>query len=82
MAKIGYQSLTFCGTPDYLAPEIVLGHVYGKNVDWWCLGALVYEMLTGNTPFWSEDIKETFKNILSKQIPMPEYLSFEAKSLL
>lgn len=55
-----------CGTPEYIAPEVILSqNGHDKTVDWWSFGAIIYEMLTGLPPFYSEDKKKMFKNIIS-----------------
>lgn len=74
---------TLCGTPDYLAPEVVSSKGYNKSVDWWSLGILIFEMLCGFTPFWdSGSPVKIYENILRGKIKFPPYMHPDAVDLL
>ncbi|XP_072546244.1 ribosomal protein S6 kinase alpha-1 isoform X5 [Salminus brasiliensis] len=76
------KAYSFCGTVEYMAPEVVnrQGHIH--SADWWSFGVLMFEMLTGSLPFQGKDRKETMNLILKARLGMPQFLSAEAQSLL
>uniref|UniRef100_A0A673B1K7 Protein kinase C n=1 Tax=Sphaeramia orbicularis TaxID=375764 RepID=A0A673B1K7_9TELE len=76
------RTSTFCGTPDYIAPEILLGQKYSTSVDWWSFGVLLYEMLIGQSPFHGRDEEELFQSIRTDDPVYPRWLTRDAKDIL
>ena len=77
-----FSSNSFCGTHAYLAPEIVSRMSYGKNVDWYGLGAVLYEFCVGRPPFYQENLESLYSNIQQGPLQIPRSMSPDLKDLL
>lgn len=80
--SVDEKTNTVCGTVEYMAPEVLMEMHYDQTVDWWSLGVLMYDMLTGSPPFGGSNRKKTMENILKKKLNLPYYMTPDAKDIL
>jgi len=76
------MSETFCGSPEYLAPEMIFGHKYSRSIDFYTLGCLVYEIIVGYPPFYSGNSNELGKKIMNEELYFPSNIHKTSKNLI
>lgn len=80
--RVAFKTFTLCGTPEYIAPEMLLNRGHDKGADWWALGVLVFEMLAGQAPFIDDDPMGVYGQIIEGTVVFPKFMERGARSII